>query len=118
MYNSNEKVMLLPQCETLEALESIEEIVGIDGIDGIFVGPFDLSISMGIPGQFETPQFQKAVDRVLEACKDADKPCMIFTGSVEEAEIYIKKGFHAVANGIDTDIFMNAYRAMVEAIRG
>ena len=50
MRNSNEKVLLLPQCETREALDDIEEIVGIDGIDGIFIGPYDLSISMGIPG--------------------------------------------------------------------
>ena len=72
-----------------EALENIEEIAGIEGIDGIFIGPFDLSISMGMPGQFDHPEFQKAIDRILGACKDAGKLCMIFTGSPEEAKSYI-----------------------------
>ena len=96
MHNSNEKVLLLPQCETREALENIEAIVDIEGIDGIFIGPFDLSISMGIPGQFDAPQFRRAVSRVLTACKEAGKLCMIFTSSVEEAKAYMDQGFEAV----------------------
>lgn len=69
MVNSNEKVLLLPQCETREVLDSIEEITNIDGIDGIFIGPYDLSISMGIPGQFDAPAFRQAISRILNACK-------------------------------------------------
>ena len=48
----NEQVLVIPQCETVGALENIETIVNMEGVDGIFIGPFDLSISMGIPGQF------------------------------------------------------------------
>lgn len=117
MQNSNEKVLLLPQCETKEALDNIEEIVQIEGIDGIFIGPFDLSISMGIPGQFDAPEFKEAVDRILSACRQAGKLCMMFTGSVEDARAYIDKGFDAVANSIDTIIFAEAYKTMVDAIR-
>ena len=116
MHNSNEKVLLLPQCETREALENIEAIVDIEGIDGIFIGPFDLSISMGIPGQFDAPQFRRAVSRVLTACKEAGKLCMIFTGSVEEAKAYMDQGFDAVANSIDTIMFRNAHKEMMDAL--
>ena len=116
MHNSNEKVLLLPQCETREALENIEAIVDIEGIDGIFIGPFDLSISMGIPGQFDAPQFRRAVSRVLTACKEAGKLCMIFTSSVEEAKAYMDQGFDAVANSIDTIMFRNAYKEMMDAL--
>ena len=118
MHNSNEKVLLLPQCETREALENIEAIVNIEGIDGIFIGPFDLSISMGIPGQFDAPQFRRAVSRVLNTCKEAGKLCMIFTSSVEEAKAYMDQGFDAVANSIDTIMFRNAYKEMMDALRG
>lgn len=117
MHNSNEKVLLLPQCETREALENIEAIVNIEGIDGIFIGPFDLSISMGIPGQFDAPQFRRAVSRVLNTCKEAGKLCMIFTSSVEEAKAYMDQGFDAVANSIDTIMFRNAYKEMMDALR-
>lgn len=118
MHNSNEKVLLLPQCETREALENIEAIVNIEGIDGIFIGPFDLSISMGIPGQFDAPQFRRAVSRVLNTCKEAGKLCMIFTSSVEEAKAYMDQGFDAVANSIDTIMFRDIYKEMVKTIRG
>ena len=118
MQNSNEKVMLLPQCETIEALSNIEEIVQIEGIDGIFIGPFDLSICMGIPGQFDAPEFKDAVDRVLRACKQAGKLCMTFTSSPAEARMYIDKGFDAVAYSIDTIVIGQAYKEAMEKIRG
>ena len=54
---SNRETLLFPQCETLGCLEHLEEIVILPGIDGIFVGPFDLSTAMGIPGQFDKPEF-------------------------------------------------------------
>ena len=118
MSNSNEKALLLPQCETREALENIEEIVNIDGIDGIFIGPFDLSISMGMPGQFKAPEFLQAVTRVLNACKEAGKLCMIFSTTVEDAKGYMQEGFDAVANSIDTLMFMKVYKEMMDEIRG
>lgn len=57
MASSDEKLMLIPQCETVESLQHIEEIAALPGIDAIFIGPFDLSISMGIPGRFQLPEF-------------------------------------------------------------
>ena len=117
MQSSNEKVLLLPQCETGEALADIEAIAAIDGIDGIFIGPFDLSISMGIPGQFDAPVFRQAIDRVLTACKNAGKLCMIFTSSAAEAKACISRGFDAVANNIDSAMFLQVYKKMVKDIR-
>lgn len=118
MANSNERVLVLPQCETVECLKSIEEVVAIDGVDGIFIGPFDLSITMGIPAKFDKPEFKAAVDRILKACKDAGKPCFIFTGNAEESRKYLDAGFDAVANSIDSVIITEAYRSFVNKIRG
>ncbi len=116
MKNSNEKVLLLPQCETREALDNIEEIVEIDGIDGIFIGPFDLSICMGIPGQFDKPEFKEAVQRILNACKKAGKLCLMFTMKAEEAGKYVKIGFDAVAVSMDMTFLDQAYRDMTDKI--
>ena len=60
----NRETMLLPQCETTGALAQIEEIAAMDGVDGIFIGPFDLSVSMGIPGGFDKPEFLDALQRI------------------------------------------------------
>ena len=51
----NRETLLLPQCETRGCLEHIDEITAMEGVDGIFVGPFDLSIALGIPMQFDDP---------------------------------------------------------------
>ena len=118
MENSNEHVLLLPQCETEEALEHIEEIVQIPGIDGIFIGPFDLSIGMGIPAQFDAPAFTAALDRILKACKNAGKLCMTFTTSPKQAKESLAQGFDAVANDLDSVVFARAYKDMVDSIRG
>ena len=118
MEKSNERVLVLPQCETIEALEHIEEIVGIEGLDGIFIGPFDLSICMGIPARFDHPDFKAAMDRILLACKRAGKLCLIFSSDPAEARRYLNMGFDAVANGIDAIVFTEAYRNIVRGIRG
>ena len=60
---TNQRTILMPQCETAGALEHIEEIAALDGIDGIFVGPYDLSVALGAPARFATPRFAEALDR-------------------------------------------------------
>jgi len=116
MERSNDKVLILPQCETVEALESIEEIVNIDGIDGIFIGPFDLSIAMGLPGQFKNEKFVAAIDRILKACKDAGKPAFIYTGSIEDTKKYFADGFEGVAHTIDAAVLAEGYKKIVKTI--
>src|SRR5690554_6154691 len=69
----NEETLLIPQCETIGCLENIEEIAKLEGVDGIFIGPYDLSIAMGKPSQFDDPAFLNAITRILKACKDANK---------------------------------------------
>ena len=72
---------------------------------------------MGIPGQFDAPEFRQAVNIVLNTCKDAGKLCMVFTNSIEETREYMDQGFDAVANSIDTIMFKKVYQEMMEAVR-
>jgi 4-hydroxy-2-oxoheptanedioate aldolase len=116
MAASNERLLVLPQCETAECLADIENVVALDGIDGIFVGPFDLSISLGIPGDFENPKFKAAVDRILSACKAANKYSLIYTTNVESAREYLAQGYDGVANSLDFTVFTEAYKDMVNNI--
>ncbi len=113
----NDQVLLIPQCETTEALAAIEEIVAVEGVDGIFVGPYDLSIAMGIPGEFDNPEFVAAVDRITKACKNAGKFTMIYTGSVRSAIDYFRAGFDTVAYSMDAAFLINGCRDATAAIR-
>lgn len=114
---ANNETMIIPQCETKGCLDNIEEIVSIEGVDGIFVGPYDLSISLGIPMQFSNPILVSAIDRILKVCKDAGKFSFIFSGSIDLAKKYLKDGFDAVTYGLDTGILVNAYRDCVKQIK-
>lgn len=117
MRHFNGETLLFPQCETAEALDIIEDICAVDGVDGIFVGPFDLSISMGIPGQFDAPEFQAAVARIVAACRAAGKYCMFFTGTTDGVVDGFRKGFDAMAYSLDAALFIQGVKRDVEDIR-
>lgn len=111
---ANETTMLLPQCETRECLEHIEEITAISGVDGIFVGPFDLSMSIGKLGQFDDPEFLSAITRILNACKQNSKYCFIFSTAKESTHKYFAQGFDSVSVSIDTNVFTAAYKQLLK----
>lgn len=113
----NEQTLIIPQCETVGALEKIEEIVALEGVDGIFIGPFDLSISMGIPGQFDHPDFVDALKRVQKACKDAGKFCMIFAGSAAAVAERLRQGYDSVTYSLDAAVLIAAFQRDIAEIR-
>lgn len=117
MEHFNAETLLIPQCETVGALECIEEITALEGVDGIFVGPFDLSISMGIPGDFANPAFQAALDRILAACAKNGKFCMLFGGNPDAVTAGFERGFDAMAYSLDAALFIEALKEKVGAIR-
>lgn len=114
---SNRETLLIPQCETLGALNNIEEIVGLDGVDGIFVGPFDLSIALGIPAQFSETIFENALTRILKACKDNNKFCFIFSPDKKTGQKYFDSGFDAVAVGMDASHYIKAFKDLVRSFK-
>lgn len=117
MEHFNRETLIIPQCETVGALEHIEEIASMRGVDGIFVGPFDLSISMGIPGDFANPVFQAALTRIINACRAAGKWCIFFTGSVEGVADGFARGFDGMAYSLDAAVFIEAVKERVERAR-
>ena len=113
----NNEVLLVPQCETVGALENIEEIAATEGVDGIFVGPFDLSISMGMPGDFKNPVFLAALERVQKACRDAGKFCILFTGTAEGVKDGFARGFDSMTYGTDAGLLIECFREKIDGIK-
>ena len=118
MKNTMREKMLFPQCETVGCLEHIEEIAAIDGVDGIFVGPFDLSVAMGMPLEFERPEFKAALQRILDACKAAGKPTMIYAGTIEDAKTDFAMGFDSVTYNQDAPLLIEMLKVAKSAILG
>ena len=70
----NEELVIIAQIEHIEAVENIYEILEVDGIDGTIIGPYDLSGSMGIPGDYDKEEVKEAIKKVELACKKYNKP--------------------------------------------
>lgn len=113
----NNEVLLIPQCETVGALEAIEEIAALEGVDGIFIGPFDLSISMGIPGDFGNPTFQAALQRVLDVCHRNGKFCILFSGTAEGVADGFEKGYDSMTYTIDAALLIECFKEKISRIR-
>lgn len=113
---SNRETMLLPQCETLGCLNNIEKILAIDGIDGIFVGPFDLSCALGIPGEFSKPEFQDALRHVQRVCREAGKPSFLFAANEDAVRAGFAMGYDSMTYGMDATMLVNSFKAAIEKL--
>ncbi len=117
MRAAEEGTLVILQIETEAGLHQVEEIAVTPGVDVLWVGQFDLSIAMGIPGAFEDPRMTEAEDRVLAACADAGIAAGVLVGSVDVARSMLARGFRMVALGSDIDLYGSALRAGLEALR-
>lgn len=116
MERCNRETLLLPQCETAGCLEHIEEICALDGVDGIFLGPFDLSIALGHPGEFDAPEVHDAILRVQAACRRHGKLSMIFTGDAASSRRRFAEGYDSVTMGMDTLFYVGMYKQLAEDV--
>lgn len=117
MTEANEEVFLIAQIETATGVENVDGIAAVEGIDCIWIGHFDLTASLGIPAQFDHPDFQRAVDKVVEAGARHNKACGIMAGSVANAQDWLARGFRAVAYNGDLWIYQTALAQGIAAIR-
>jgi 2-dehydro-3-deoxyglucarate aldolase/4-hydroxy-2-oxoheptanedioate aldolase len=97
----NRAVLGIIQIETPSSVEEAAEIAAVDGADVLFVGPTDLSHTLGIPGDFTNPRFHDALDRVAAAADAAGKCAGILARSVEEALDYVERGYRFIGVGSD-----------------
>ena len=114
---ANQKTVLIPLIETRAGLDAVEAIAKVNGVDGLWIGHFDLSASMGIPGAFDDPRFLAAVDRIAAAAKAADIPLCQLVGSADDGCQMIAKGFHMICYGIDSGLLRDALAAGISQIR-
>ncbi len=115
---ADDEICLLVQVETGEALKELDAIAAVDGVDGVFIGPSDLSASMGFIGQPGHPEVQAAIEDAIGRLKAAGKPAGVLTANAEEARRYIDWGFTFVAVGIDTLILAKGADALAKSFKG
>lgn len=109
---AEEEICVLVQVETKEALDEIEAIAAVPGVDGVFIGPGDLSASMGFLGQPTHPEVIKAIDAAMARIHAAGKPSGFLTGDEKLARHYLDMGCSFVAVGADLALLARAADAL------
>jgi 2-keto-3-deoxy-L-rhamnonate aldolase RhmA len=115
--SANRQTLLIAQIETAEGVRRAREIAAVDGIDVLWIGHFDLTNSLGIPGQFDHPQFQDAVRAVLDTCRDFGKVPGFLAGDVASGKRLLDQGFRMIAYGGDLWLYQAALRQGVAELR-
>jgi 2-keto-3-deoxy-L-rhamnonate aldolase RhmA len=110
--------LVVIQAESREAVANIGAMVRVPGVAAVFVGPYDLSESLGIAEQFDHPTFRAAVDAIALACLEVNLPMGIFRMTAAEIRTHEVAGFTLLATGLDSTLLEAGARAMLADLRG
>jgi len=113
---ADKEVMVIPQIETKTALDHIDEILSVDGLDAIFVGPFDLSMSLGVFRKFDSPRFLETVETIISSCR-AHGIAPGLLASTGPVEVSIKQGFRMINIGGDSGFMAAAAKDALDKAR-
>lgn len=114
---SREETLVVAQCESADGLEQLEAVAAVPEVDVIFLGPFDLSHSLGIPGQVEDPRIKAAEKRVVEICAAHGKVAGIFAVNGEAAAERASQGFRYITIAMETMFLSAAAKAALATAR-
>jgi len=114
----NDEQMLIVHVEGKRGLENLDEIVQVPHIDVIFLGPYDLSQSFGIPGQVDDPRVVKGMEEATKKIRAAGKATGTFASNAQRAKRWMDAGVQYVSVNVDVGIFAEACKGLVTQLRG
>lgn len=113
----HDRTLVIAMIETKRGLENVDAIAAVPGVDVLWLGHFDLSNFLGIPGQFSHPVFQDAIRKIVGAAKQHGKAAGYMAASAALGKEYLGHGFRMLATGTDQGMLQEATRAMLEGIK-
>lgn len=113
---ANDRTIIMVQIETREGLDHAEEIAAVEGIDAIVIGPNDLSIDLGVPGDLRSPQIRDAVDLVVRAAKKHDKAAGIITSDTSAIQECREKGMRVFSCDSEVGMLLKMAKRVVQTI--
>jgi 2-keto-3-deoxy-L-rhamnonate aldolase RhmA len=114
---ANGRSTLFCQIETAAGAENADEIAAVEGVDALWVGHFDLSASLGIPGEFDHPDFKRAIDRTIAACKKHGKALGRLVPTIELGLELYAAGFDFICYSGDVWVLHNALAEAIGRLR-
>ena len=114
---ANRRTTVFCQIETAEGVDNAEAIAALPGVDCLWVGHFDLSVSLGVPGQFDSKTFHDAIDRVVAAAKKHEKSLGRLVATVEQGVELYAKGFDFICYSGDVWVLHDALAEALTRLR-
>lgn len=114
---ANDDIAVVIQIEDIRAVENIDDIVRVPGIDALFIGPYDLSGSMGKPGQVSDPEVMEKIELTRRKGLEAGLAMGIFTVNPEDVKGFIQKGYTLIAVDIDTSLLAKTVKKTLQLIK-
>lgn len=115
---ANRNLLTVTQIETARAVQNAKQIAAVDGVDVLFVGPMDLSLSVGMPGRFEDSDYRAILAKVASIARDGGKAAGILLPSVQLLEMVYEMGYRFVAAGSDGGLVMQGMKNNLTAMAG
>jgi len=111
--------VVIVQIEHISALENLSEILAVDGVDGLMIGPYDLSCSMGIPGNFSHPDFVAAIAEIRKAAERQGICSGIHIVEPDHDSLvrHLAEGYRLIAYGVDMRVLDTEFRKGVDVFR-
>ncbi len=116
MESANNETMVILQMETQSCVDAIYDITAIPGVDAIMVGPFDLSVSLGIPGDFENPIFWDAFDRMVDACNKNGVAPGVHMAKLPLLQKAREHGARYLVFGSDVSVLLNGWKSVKQSM--
>jgi 2-keto-3-deoxy-L-rhamnonate aldolase RhmA len=110
--DAKDNVLGVAQIETVEVLNHLDEVAAIEGIDVLFIGPADLSMELGIFGQFDHPRFKEALKETVNAARKAGKATGILFFNTDDYQTYHDLGIRMIACGSDATFVAEGARSL------
>jgi 2-dehydro-3-deoxyglucarate aldolase/4-hydroxy-2-oxoheptanedioate aldolase len=117
MATANAETLVIAQIETAAGLENVDAIAAVDGVDALWIGQFDLTTSLGIPGKFDHPLFVDATKRIVDACHRHGKAATLAVMNPDELAAGPANGFRLLVYAADLWIYQQALRRCFRQIR-
>ena len=115
-FNGANQALVILQMEGRKALENLDEIIAVEGIDIVFIGPYDLSQSLGYPGQVNHPVVLKEMQKVVSQAKKKGITVGTFTDTPEAVKLWKGLGVQYISYSVDVGIFTDACKEVLRKI--
>lgn len=116
-FQNSKELLVIIQLEGLDAIANLDEILDVDGVDIIFVGPYDLSQSLGVPGEVNHPMVIEHMKLIVEHAKAKGKIVGTFVDDLNAMKLWRSVGVQYLSYNVDVGIFMEACKGIINNIK-